>query len=113
MNELTSIALALPPSLGTARVAASVLGRVKRTADVGARAEKALNTAKVRPPAMAAGPRPVGAHSTGSLVHPSLVGTAFGEAQELVVRQGATLLNSVRRQASSSTVPTVAKGRAL
>lgn len=127
MNELISIALALSPSLGTARVAAGVLGRVKRTAaaqariaaDVdaakrlAARDEEALHTATVRLPVMAAGPRPVGEHCAGSLLHPSLAGTAFGEAQQVVLRQAASLLNSVPQQAPSSAVPAPEGGRTL
>ncbi|MCY0935988.1 hypothetical protein [Streptomyces sp. H34-S4] len=127
MNELTSIALALSPTLGTACAATAVLGRVKRTAAarariaadaeaaerLAARDEEALHTATVRLPAMAAGPRPVGEHGAGSLLHPSLVGTAFGEAQQVALRQAASLLNSVAQQAPSSAVPATEGGRAL
>ncbi|MDD9380441.1 hypothetical protein M8Z33_28060 [Streptomyces sp. ZAF1911] len=127
MNELISIALALSPSLGMACVAAGALGRVKRTAGarariaavaeaterLSARDEEALHTATVRLPAMAAGPRPVGEHCAGSLLHPNLVGTAFGEAQQVVLRQAPSLLSSVPQQAPSSSVPAAEGERAL
>ncbi|MCX5275425.1 hypothetical protein [Streptomyces virginiae] len=127
MNELTSIALALSPSLSTACVAAGILGHVKRTAAarariaadaeaaerLAARDEEALHTATVRLPTMATGPRPVGEHCAGSLLHPSLVGTAFGEAQQVLLRQAASFLNSVGQQAPSSAVPAAEGERAL
>lgn len=127
MNELTSIALALSPSLGTACVAAGVLGHVKRTVAarvriaaaaeaaerLAARDEEASHTATVRLPAMTAGPRPVGEHSAGSLLHPSLVGTAFGEAQQGVLRQAASSLNSLPQQYPSTAVPAAEGERTL
>ncbi|MFF5781866.1 ATP-binding protein [Streptomyces virginiae] len=116
MNELTTIALALSPSLGTACAARAVLGRAKRTAAASARSaadaeaaktlkaqgEEVLHTATVRLPKMAAGPRPAHETFAGPPLHPDLVGAEFTEAQQVVLRQVAALLNAADNQAEAA-----------
>ncbi|MCY0932116.1 hypothetical protein OTB20_39290 [Streptomyces sp. H27-H1] len=126
MIELTSIVLALSPTLGTACLAGAVLERVRRKAAtqarneadaeaaqrLDARDEEVLHTARVRLIAMAAGPRPADESSAGTLLHPQLVGTAFAEAQLVVLRQVAALLNTAEQQPHAASAP-AAKGATL
>ncbi|RKT08228.1 hypothetical protein BX286_6312 [Streptomyces sp. 3211.6] len=124
MIELTSLVLALSPTVGTACVAGAILGRVRRRAAtrgrneayaeaaqrLAARDEEALHTAPVRLLAMAAGPRPVTESSAGTLLHPQLAGTAFAETQRVVLRQVAALLNAAEQPIHATATPATKGG---